>query len=53
MIGSDWPVCLVAGSYSRVMSVVEQYVAGNCPEMKDAVLGGNALKFWRLDPQRN
>jgi L-fuconolactonase len=49
MIGSDWPVCLVAGSDSRVMSAVEQYGAGNPPEMQEAVLGGTARRVWRLD----
>jgi L-fuconolactonase len=45
MFGSDWPVCLLAGPYSRVMKVVEEYVDHNCPRMKDAVLGGNAQKL--------
>jgi L-fucono-1,5-lactonase len=48
MIGSDWPVCLVAGSYSQVMNVVEEYVKRMPPATRDAVLGGNAQRFWRL-----
>lgn len=48
MIGSDWPVCLVAAPYQRVMQVVKNYVFEHWPESSDAVLGGNAQRFWRL-----
>jgi L-fuconolactonase len=48
MIGSDWPVCLVAGSYSRAMHVVLDYVAPHPAHEQEAVLGGNARRFWRL-----
>jgi L-fuconolactonase len=48
MIGSDWPVCTVAGSYSRVMDVVKDYLHKFSAEEKDAVLGGNAASFWGL-----
>jgi L-fuconolactonase len=48
MIGSDWPVCTVAGSYSRVMNLVKDYLGKYGEKEKDAVLGGNAASFWRL-----
>ena len=48
MIGSDWPVCLVAGSYDRTMDVVRNYLQGHSPETREAVVGGNARQFWRL-----
>ena len=48
MIGSDWPVCLVAGSYQTVMNLVQNYLAGCSSEERAAILGGNARKFWRL-----
>jgi L-fuconolactonase len=50
MIGSDWPVCTVAASYSRAIGVVKEYVAQRTAEVRDAVLGGNAQRFWRLRP---
>ncbi|HEV1993987.1 MAG TPA: amidohydrolase family protein [Candidatus Acidoferrum sp.] len=53
MIGSDWPVCTVAGSYSRVMDLVKGYLSKYSAEERDAVLGGNAVKFWRLKLQEN
>jgi len=48
MIGSDWPVCLVASPYGRVMDVVKNYLLRCSPEERQAVLGGNAQRFWRL-----
>jgi L-fuconolactonase len=49
MIGSDWPVCTLAGTYSRVMGIVLEYVERCSAEERDAVLGGNAARFWRLN----
>jgi len=48
MIGSDWPVCTVAGDYARTMKVVMDYVADRPARERDAVLGGNAQRFWNL-----
>jgi L-fuconolactonase len=48
MIGSDWPVCTLAGSYSRVIHLVTNYLATYRKEASDAVLGGNAQEFWRI-----
>jgi L-fuconolactonase len=48
MVGSDWPVCLVAGQYRRVMGLVKDYLQLQTSETREAVLGGNAQRFWRL-----
>ena len=48
IVGSDWPVCLVAGDYRRTMDVVLEYMAARPAHERDAVLGGNAQRFWRL-----
>jgi len=48
MIGSDWPVCTVAGDYERTMAVVINYLAQRSSHERDAVLGGNAIRFWNL-----
>jgi L-fuconolactonase len=50
MIGSDWPVCTLAASHTRVVNLVKDYLSGYAEEERDAVLGGNAAKFWRLKP---
>ena len=49
LIGSDWPVCLVAADYARTMDVVEDFLAARPAEERAAVLGGNAVRFWQLD----
>ena len=49
MIGSDWPVCLVAGDYLRAMRVVGDYISARPEEERQAILGGNAQRFWRLE----
>ena len=50
MIGSDWPVCTVAGSYAQVMNLVLDSFSKYPEDLRNAVLGGNAEKFWRLAP---
>ncbi len=48
MIGSDWPVCTLAGSYSRVMGLVKGYLSGRPEQERKAILGDNAKRFWGL-----
>jgi L-fuconolactonase len=48
MIGSDWPVCLVATSYSRWVELLKAYLLGEKPEFRESVFGDNARRFWRL-----
>ena len=48
MVGSDWPVCLVAAPYTRTIEVVKTYLQTQKTESRDAVLGSNAKRFWRL-----
>jgi len=46
MIGSDWPVCLVAGSYSKVMSVVMEYINSLSTSEQKSILGNNCDRFY-------
>jgi L-fuconolactonase len=48
MIGSDWPVSTVAADYGRTMSLITDYVSTSTADEQDAVLGGNAQRFWNL-----
>ena len=48
MYGSDWPVCLVAGSYGDIKSIVESYCLEYYPEYLDQVFGLNAVNFYQL-----
>src|SRR6266478_5787676 len=50
MIGSDWPVCTLAAPYLQVMDVVKNYIDKYAAEERNAVLGGNAAKFWKFKP---
>jgi L-fuconolactonase len=51
MIGSDWPVCLVAADYGRTLRLVTDYMRDRPAHEQDAVLGGNAARLWRLDKE--
>ncbi|WP_109622060.1 amidohydrolase family protein [Sediminitomix flava] len=46
MIGSDWPVCKLAGEYETVMQVVEDFFTDQADLKK--VLGENAIQFYGL-----
>lgn len=48
MFGSDWPVCLLAATYSQVVNLVVDYIAQCAPAQQDAIMGGNALRFYKL-----
>ena len=48
MIGSDWPVCTLAGSYGDVIAVVTDYISFLSPSERDAIRGGNAARFYGL-----
>ena len=52
MAGSDWPVCLGAASYEQTLDLVENYLNRHGSAIRDAVLGGNAQRFWRLAVDR-
>jgi L-fuconolactonase len=51
MFGSDWPVCLLAGSYADVVGLVRGAIAALSRDEQDAVLGGNAARFYGLEPE--
>lgn len=48
LFGSDWPVCLLAGSYAQVFNLVADYLKQFPEHARAKVLGGNAAKFYRL-----
>ena len=48
--GWDWPVCLLAASYERVLATAEEVLAGLLKESEhDGVFGGNAAAIYGLD----
>jgi L-fuconolactonase len=46
MWGSDWPVCLLAGSYERVFRVIDEYASVLSAEQRAALFGGNCARFY-------
>jgi L-fuconolactonase len=48
MVGSDWPVCTVAGNYSGVVDVVKNYLQKFPSEVREAVLGETAREVYRI-----
>ena len=46
MYGSDWPVCLLAGSYDRVFRLADAYFAPLSAEARAGIFGGNAERFY-------
>lgn len=48
MIGSDWPVCLVAGKYEKVMGVVMDYISKFSETDKAKIFGRNAVKAYKI-----
>ena len=49
LYGSDWPVCTLAGSYSRVLVAVEDIIAGLSARDRKQILAGSAIEVYRLD----
>lgn len=49
MFGSDWPVCLLAGSYEQVVEALEANLDQLTGQDKVKVFGTNAARFYRLN----
>ncbi len=48
MFGSDWPVCLLASTYSRWFQVVTEWISPLTSSEQAAILGGTAARAYRL-----
>ncbi|RYZ36211.1 MAG: amidohydrolase [Sphingobacteriales bacterium] len=48
MYGSDWPVCLVAGSYTAMLGIVQEYFAAFSETEQADFFGGNACSFYNI-----
>jgi L-fuconolactonase len=46
MYGSDWPVCLFAGSYEQAFRLVDDYARGLSESEKAGLFGGNCARFY-------
>ena len=48
MFGSDWPVCLTAGTYEEVMEIADGYFSSFSESEQSDFFGGNATAFYKL-----
>lgn len=48
LFGSDWPVCLVAASYEKMLGIVEDYISEFSKQEQADFWGGNAISFYDL-----
>lgn len=48
MFGSDWPVCLLAGSYREVVNLAADFVQNLSVQEQQDFWGGNATRFYGL-----
>jgi L-fuconolactonase len=48
MYGSDWPVCLLAGTYEKQLSVVTNYISKLTTYEQKKIMGLNAQRFYNL-----
>ncbi len=48
LFGSDWPVCRLVSTYDQVVEATQRWLGALGPDERDAVLGGNAERVYRL-----
>ena len=53
MFGSDWPVCLLAASYTQVKQIIEDYLDDYTSAQRQNIFGGNAIRFYGLKELAN
>jgi L-fuconolactonase len=49
LFGSDWPVCLLAATYDRVIDALQSCLDGMSEAEREAVFGGNAIRLYGLE----
>lgn len=48
MVGSDWPVCLLAADYEEVIGIIDDFLDGLSQTECDDIMGETAAKFYQL-----
>jgi L-fuconolactonase len=48
IFGSDWPVCLLSGSYEQVLKIVQDYYEDFSKEERDNFFHANVCRFYGL-----
>jgi L-fuconolactonase len=52
MMGSDWPVCLLATEYARWFSLLDRYTSSMSEDEREQFGGGTATRVYRLAETR-
>ena len=47
--GSDWPVCLLAARYEKVLEIINTFCQQVSPPERENIWSGNAMNFYQLD----
>jgi L-fuconolactonase len=50
MFGSDWPVCITAGTWKQVLAAFTQAIGQQPIEFREKLLGGTAARFYGIKP---
>jgi L-fuconolactonase len=50
--GSDWPVCNVAGGYTKALNMLENYTVKLSKNEQDLLFGANVVSFYNLQNKR-
>jgi L-fuconolactonase len=48
LFGSDWPVCLLATEYEKVLKIVTDFIEKYVPSEKNKILGANTIRIYNL-----
>ena len=48
MYGSDWPVCLLAADYKKVLEIITGYLLKYDSKTRKKIMGTNAQIFYNL-----
>ena len=51
LFGSDWPVCLLGGSYEEILQIVATYFEPFSQDEKEAIFYKNAQAIYQIDEQ--
>lgn len=49
MVGSDWPVCLLASGYTQWWQLLQSYFADFSQSDRENIFGATAIKFYNLN----
>ena len=49
LFGSDWPVCLLGGSYKHTLDLIKEYFKNESVETREKIFSKNAISFYGIE----